>query len=532
MSPPLSDPLAPSAARAYLFDLDGTLINTALDIAAAVNATRARYDLSPLPPEEVEGAVGHGATELLRATLPAQLHPSLDEARGVFLSAYEAHLCVHTRPYEGVEEALARLVSLGARVALVTNKPERLTLPLLRALGWEARFDVVICGDTLTERKPHPLPLLTALERLGVPPAEAVFVGDTEVDAHAALAARVPLVVVPYGRAAPLAQGGRFGEGARVLSLSALANAACPPHPPPPMTRAQRLLTAAQDMLRSRARERLQRQVISALSRELKEQTRERFLGLWDLIVLLLSVYVLVALIAPLIWSFSPGHLQILRVFDHVVCGVFLCDFLVRFWLAESKLGYLRWGWLDLISSLPSLDTLRWGRLFRLVRVFRAFRSARLLHTKIERHLQDPFLMVAFVSFSVITFGALGVLYLEEGSPSANIKSAEDALWWAWVTITTVGYGDRYPVTAEGRLLAGAIMSAGVGLFGIFTVQCTQYFLKTSEAKEQASLEVIRDELRGELRALQAQLSRLEAQAERGRDAHAHPHDPPPPPPQ
>ncbi len=506
MSPPLHTHDCTSHPQVYLFDLDGTLINTALDIAAAVNATRARYLLPALPPEEVEGAVGYGATELLRATLPAHLHAHLDEARELFVSAYEAHLCVHTRPYEGVEGALARLAHSGARLALVTNKPERLTLPLLRALGWQDRFEVVICGDTLAERKPHPLPLLTALERLHCAPSEALFVGDTEVDAHAALAARVPLALVPYGRAAPLARSGRFGAHARVSSLPDLAEGATPPAP------------------------------------SVKQQARERFLGLWDLIISVLSIYVIAAISAPLIWRLSAEHLKVLAVFDHVVCGLFLVDFCLRLWSAERKLDYLRWGWLDLISSVPTFDSLRLAKLFRLVRLarlIRALKSARLLHAHLQRRLKDPFLVVAFVSFSVILFGALGVLYFEASAPGANIKTAEEALWWAWVTITTVGYGDRYPVTTEGRLLAGAVMSTGVGLFGIFTVQCTQYFIKSTEAKEQASLELIRDELRGELRDLRAQLSRLERQGEAlgepkpgARGAGREAQDPPPPPPQ
>jgi len=140
----------------------------------------------------------------------------------------------------------------------------------------------------------------------------------------------------------------------------------------------------------------------------------------------------------------------------------------------------MKWGWIDLISSIPNVDFLRAGRtlrLIRLLRILRAFRSTKHLVDYIfKSKSQGAFTTVTILAVILIIFSSIAILQLED-DPNSNIKTAEDALWWTYVTITTVGYGDKYPVTTGGRMLGAVLMTAGVGLFGTFTAYVSSWFL-------------------------------------------------------
>ncbi|MEO6132341.1 MAG: potassium channel family protein, partial [Saprospiraceae bacterium] len=148
---------------------------------------------------------------------------------------------------------------------------------------------------------------------------------------------------------------------------------------------------------------------------------------------------------------------------------------------------FMRWGWIDLISSIPMVDALRIGRLFRLIRllrVIRAFRSTRqLVHHIFKNKAQGTLTSVSIFAILLIIFSAIAILQVEN-DPNSNIKTAEDAMWWAYVTITTVGYGDKFPVTTEGRIIASVLMTAGVGLFGTFTAYIASLFVEDQNAKD------------------------------------------------
>jgi voltage-gated potassium channel len=163
---------------------------------------------------------------------------------------------------------------------------------------------------------------------------------------------------------------------------------------------------------------------------------------------------------------------------------VFITDFIIRFSKAPSKRSFLKWGWIDLVSSIPTFDVLRAGRfirLIRLLRILRAVRSTKLLVTHIFRNrTRGTFAAVTSLSILLVIFSSIAILNVET-DPSSNIKTAEDALWWAFVTITTVGYGDRYPVTTEGRIIAAILMVAGVGLFGTFTGFVASWFMQDNK---------------------------------------------------
>ena len=195
----------------------------------------------------------------------------------------------------------------------------------------------------------------------------------------------------------------------------------------------------------------------------------------------------------------DPSITRIIDYADFAVCVLFFCDFLNSLLRAHNRWEYLRtWGWLDLLSSIPTVDLARWGRVGRIFRIFRVFRGLRatqlLAHLAIKRRAENSMLAARLVAMMLITFCSIAILQFESG-PQANIVSAEDALWWALTTITTVGYGDRYPTTGEGRLIAVILMSGGVGLFGVFSAFLASRFIGEAEKHENAELVAIRSEL-------------------------------------
>lgn len=196
-----TSPAPLEAYPAYLFDLDGTLIDTAPDIDAALNRALADAGLGPVHEGLTRHWVGHGAAVLVQQALRHVQGPEEAQAlvQAGFIDHYRAHIADRSAPYPGVVESLQALREQGARLAVVTNKRTELTLPLLEALGLSALFDAIVCGDTAQRPKPAADPALVACERLGVAPADSLFVGDSETDVACARAAGCPVVVVRDG---------------------------------------------------------------------------------------------------------------------------------------------------------------------------------------------------------------------------------------------------------------------------------------------------------------------------------------------
>ena len=221
-------------------------------------------------------------------------------------------------------------------------------------------------------------------------------------------------------------------------------------------------------------------------------KNEENKLGLLNLIVIILSIYVLGALIIDTFFVLPQEISNLLNYVDNLICLFFFFEFCYRFYHAENKLKFMKWGWIDLLSSIPMVGYLRAGRvlrLIRLLRVIRAFKSTKHLVSHIfANKAQGAFTSVSIIAILLIIFSAIGMLQVET-DPNSNIKTAEDAIWWAYATITTVGYGDRYTVTTEGRIIAAILMTAGVGLFGTFTAYIASWFVvDKNENKEKDSL--------------------------------------------
>lgn len=203
--------------------------------------------------------------------------------------------------------------------------------------------------------------------------------------------------------------------------------------------------------------------------------------GYLDFVVLILSIYVLGTLLVDTFFTLPKEISRELNIIDDIICLLFLLDFCVRLYKAENKLAFLKWGWIDLISCIPTVDFLRAGRILRLIKLFRIIRSFRSV-VSFTNHIfankiQGTFASVSIIAILLVIFSSIAILQVEV-DPQSNIKTAEDALWWAYVTITTVGYGDRFPVTMEGRVIAAILMTAGVGLFGIFSGFLASWFVK------------------------------------------------------
>jgi voltage-gated potassium channel len=190
-----------------------------------------------------------------------------------------------------------------------------------------------------------------------------------------------------------------------------------------------------------------------------------------SLVILTLSVFVLVSLVVTTFFNLPNEIAKILTQIDNFICVVFLIEFGYRFYNSKNKLAFMKWGWIDLISSIPSFEVFRFGRVFRLIRLFRilrAFKSIKNITQHVYKNRSIGILAtVGLIAFLMVLFSSIAILQFEN-TPASNIKTAEDAIWWSYTTLTTVGYGDRYPVTTEGRLIAMLLMTTGVGLCGTF----------------------------------------------------------------
>jgi phosphoglycolate phosphatase len=185
--------------RAVLFDLDGTLLDTAPDMVGALNRLREQHSLAPLPFDAVRSAVSHGAGRVVKTGFPNADEQHLPALQQRFLEIYRSALCRETRLFAGMDEVLEALAGWRMKSGIVTNKAAWLTDPLLADLGIRARFACVVSGDTLAERKPHPLPLLHAAALAEVSPSECIYVGDAQRDVEAAHAAGMAALVANYG---------------------------------------------------------------------------------------------------------------------------------------------------------------------------------------------------------------------------------------------------------------------------------------------------------------------------------------------
>lgn len=219
----------------------------------------------------------------------------------------------------------------------------------------------------------------------------------------------------------------------------------------------------------------------------------------YHLLMLVLSLYAIAALAAEVAVHLNPQVRAVLAYADYGVCVLFACDFVISMWRAPNRRRYFfRWGWLDLLSSIPVLSVARWGRVARVARVFRVLRGVRatkeITAVILKERARNTFLAATLLALLLVIVCSVAVLHFET-TREANIRTAEDAMWWSFATITTVGYGDRYPVTPEGRFVAILLMCAGVGLFGTLSGFLAAWFLGDERKETDNDLVALRKEI-------------------------------------
>ncbi|MES2697573.1 MAG: potassium channel family protein, partial [Verrucomicrobiota bacterium] len=228
--------------------------------------------------------------------------------------------------------------------------------------------------------------------------------------------------------------------------------------------------------------------------------------GPFQVALLFLSLFALAAIATDTLFSLPHEISRILQAVDLIACGVFFVDFVVRFRAAESKLAFMKFGWLDLIACVPTIEAFRLGRFAAVLRVLRLLRGVRSLQRLVEMMFTNKtrggVASVATSMFLLVVLASIAILLCEK-DPASNIKTADDAIWWSVTTVTTVGYGDRYPVTEVGRFVAMALMVAGVGLFGGLSGIIASKFLGSKPPDDGPVLAELR-QLRAEVESLKA----------------------------
>ena len=208
----------PISISAIVIDLDGTLLHSAPELAEAANRMLREMDYPLVSQELLASYIGNGIGWLVKRALTGEMHATPDAALYEHaLPIFEKHytgLLLESKPYDGVIEGLEAMLAAGFRLGCITNKAERFTGPLLEGSGLARYFEIVVSGDTLPEKKPHPLPLLHAAEFFGIPAGELLMIGDSLNDALAARAAGCPVFCVPYGY--------NHGEPAETLDVDAV----------------------------------------------------------------------------------------------------------------------------------------------------------------------------------------------------------------------------------------------------------------------------------------------------------------------
>ncbi|GAA3709901.1 ion transporter [Oceanisphaera sediminis] len=241
----------------------------------------------------------------------------------------------------------------------------------------------------------------------------------------------------------------------------------------------------------------------------------------FDLVMMVLSIISVVAIVLYQFGPFDETEKELLLYVDTSICMILLSHFFYGLLVAPNKRRFLSTHWIDFIASIPAIDVLRYGRIFQVLRVLRMLRVA----NQVIRHLwknSESTVLASMLLVLVVVLGgsAIAILMAEAGAPGSNIDTAEDAIWWALVTISTVGYGDHYPVTTAGRVISAIVIFTGVSLFaGISGLVASTLLnpktgqqLETSERHIQAGEAHNQEELTQRLNALQGEVASLRAE--------------------
>ena len=190
-------------------------------------------------------------------------------------------------------------------------------------------------------------------------------------------------------------------------------------------------------------------------------------MSLMSLVLSFLSLFVISGL---LFLKPTPETYALLIGIDTLICSLFLLQLTIDLFRAKNRLAYLKEHWIDFLASIPLIEPLRFGRIFQILRVIKVVRSGKYIFQQINKNRREATLAsILLLLLLLLTLGSSAIFFAESGRSGANINSASDALWWAIVTVSTVGYGDLYPTTVLGKIVASVILISGVGIFGMIS---------------------------------------------------------------
>ncbi|MBV7314692.1 ion transporter [Shewanella sp. NIFS-20-20] len=214
---------------------------------------------------------------------------------------------------------------------------------------------------------------------------------------------------------------------------------------------------------------------------------------------LAMMVLSLVSVILVLSITFAPLAQQthdLLLMIDTGICFIFLANFFFGLVKARNKRFYLRHHWIDFLASIPTIEALRMMRLFQVLRVIRLIRTTRhILVPLLKQKRQTTLASLMLAMLTILTLSSLLILVMESGEPGANIITAQDALWWSLVTVSTVGYGDFYPVTSGGHVIGAIVIICGVSFFGVISGYMASVFVSSNDSDKEDFQQDIRQEL-------------------------------------
>jgi len=211
--------------------------------------------------------------------------------------------------------------------------------------------------------------------------------------------------------------------------------------------------------------------------------SEKKYFSVWDFVILIFSIFSLALLPIQMLYKGSEDIQRIVDSADHLLCLFFFADFLKQFIQAKgARLAYMKYGWIDLLSSIPIIPGAALGRVFRILRILKVLRQVSKLSDITEGLFRNPtagaFAVTLVVAVSTIFMSAFLVLEAESNVVGARIKNAGDALWWAVTTVTTVGYGDVYPITTAGRYVGVITMFVGISVAGSLTASMASLLIR------------------------------------------------------
>ncbi len=201
-----------------LFDLDGTLVDTAPDLIACLNKSLKKHGFDEVSSSKIKPFISYGATEMIKQSIECEEQHTLDRILECMLTFYQNNIAEHSQFFSGMKETLNTIESLGLKWGIVTNKRERFTLPLVAALKLTDRAACIISGDTTENCKPHPEPMLTACTQINVKPEECVYIGDALHDINAGKNANMKTLAALYGYLKPDDEPNNWGADALIES--------------------------------------------------------------------------------------------------------------------------------------------------------------------------------------------------------------------------------------------------------------------------------------------------------------------------